>query len=490
MNLASCHVSRRILLFPIVLGLAACATGLPEVQPIDIPRLEQEIAASPDDLGLQVQLGMAQFKDLDYEAARGTLQAAVDAGDASGAALLYLGMAQEELEDWSAARDSYARYLEEGASVEARSQVRKRLSLIARNILRAEAQQALARETEITRTGATTPGSVAVLPMAFNSNNAELEPLIYALSDMMVTDFKLSNALIVLERAQIQTLLDEMALTSSGYAEPGTGARTGRLLRAEHVFQGVLTTLGDNDLQTVADILNVPSASSAGTLTETAVLESLFDMEKQIVIRSIREVLAVELTPAEEQAILDNRISNVLAFIAYGRGLRELDQGNYEAAQSEFALALSLEPGAFPGAQLALSETEALIDATATSTADLAGTAAGTETGLGIVGPPPASTTTDLTALGISDQPVAGTTGGQSSGSVTLNTLRNLAEGVDPTPTAGTLDLGSAGQSQGQTTQQTTNTTRDPVQEGIDTSVTSTTLAVIRIVIMRPGGDQ
>ena len=125
MNLASGPVSRRILVFPVVLGLAACATGLPEVQPIDIPRLEQEIAASPDDLGLQVQLGMAQFKALDYEAARGTLQGAVDAGDDSGAALLYLGMAQEELQDWSAARESYSRYLEEGTSVEARSEVRK-----------------------------------------------------------------------------------------------------------------------------------------------------------------------------------------------------------------------------------------------------------------------------------------------------------------------------------------------------------------------------
>ncbi len=147
---------------------------------------------------------------------------------------------------------------------------------------------------------------------------------------MMTTDFAVSNALVVLERAQIQALLDEMALTSTGYAETTTGARAGRLLRAEHVFQGVLTTLGQDDLQTDADVLNVPNTASAGQLTEAAVLESLFDMEKQIVIRTLREVLAVELTPAEEQAILENRMNNVLAFLAYGRGLREIDHGNYE----------------------------------------------------------------------------------------------------------------------------------------------------------------
>ena len=53
------------------------------------------------------------------------------------------------------------------------------------------------------------------MPMGFNSNRDDLEPLIYALSDMMITDFAFSNALVVLERTQVQTLLDEMAITSS-----------------------------------------------------------------------------------------------------------------------------------------------------------------------------------------------------------------------------------------------------------------------------------
>ncbi|MDH3425021.1 MAG: hypothetical protein OEN00_18620, partial [Gemmatimonadota bacterium] len=56
-------------------GPAACATGLPDVQPADIPRLEQEVSAQPGDTDLQVQLGVAQFRALDYDAARQTLQA-------------------------------------------------------------------------------------------------------------------------------------------------------------------------------------------------------------------------------------------------------------------------------------------------------------------------------------------------------------------------------------------------------------------------------
>jgi len=453
--------------------MSACATSIPRVGPADIPRLQQEVAAEPGNTDLQVQLGMAQFEAGEFEAARTTLQAAVDAGNESGPALLYLGMAHEELEDWSAARDTYDRYLVVGTSSDTREEVRRRLTLIGRNLLRAQAQQALTQEATIAGAAQVTPQSVAVLPLAFNSTRADLEPLIYALSDMMTTDFAVSNALVVLERAAIQALLDEMALTSSGYAEATTGARAGRLLRAEHVFQGVLTTLGENDLQTDADILNVPNTTSAGELTESAALEQLFDMEKQIVIRSIREVLGVELTPAEEQAILENRMDNVLAFLAFGRGLRELDAGNYDAAMTEFELSVQLEPGGFAGRDAAMTEASDLLTASGVTTSDLGGLASTTgEFDIGMIAPPRANTTDDLTINTAANRV----------------TLVGATEAVAPSPTGATLNQGTTAST---TTTTTQSTNRNPVPEssGQDT-VTGAIGAVIRIVISNPGGGE
>jgi len=464
------HPAGRSLCLLVSMGLGACATGLPNVEAVDVPRLEQEVAASPDDTDLQVQLGMAQYKAGSFDAAETTLQGAIDAGNQSGAAFLYLGMVQEERQDWSAARDAYNQYLAVGSSTEAMNEVRKRLTLIGRNLLRVQAQQALAQEAQIAGGADVTPQSVAVLPMAFNSDREDLEPLIYALSDMMTTDFAVSNALVVLERAQIQALLDEMALTSSGYAEPTTGARAGRMLRAEHVFQGVLTTLGDSDLQTDADVLNVPNTSSEGQLTEAAALDELFDMEKQIVIRTIREVLGVALTPAEEQAILENRMSNVLAFLAYGRGLRDLDQGDYEGAQAEFELSVQLEPGGFASRTVAMGEVANLLDAGSMTTADLGGLAGTTgELGLGAFGPPTASVTADLGSTALS------------------GTLEHVTQSVAPRPTAGTLDKGPTDTSD---SSGDTSTTRDPVQEaGGAETLPGTVDAQVTIVIQRPGAE-
>ncbi len=193
-------------------AFSGCAYGIPEVSPADIPRLTEEISADPENTDLQVQLGMAQFKAQDFDASLATLQGAVDAGNESGPALLYLGMVQEEFENWSAARDAYGRYLDVGRSEPLKQDLRRRLQLIGQNVLKQQARQALTQEASLTATQVT-PRSVAIFPFAFNSDRAELEPLIYALSDMMVTDFAVSNALVVLERAQVQSLLDEMALT-------------------------------------------------------------------------------------------------------------------------------------------------------------------------------------------------------------------------------------------------------------------------------------
>ena len=453
-------------------AISACAHGIPEVSPADIPAIQSRITDDPENTDLQVQLGMAQFKSEDYARSLATLQGAIDAGNETGAAYLYLGMSQEQLENWSGARDAYSTYLEVGRSDPLKEELRKRLELIAQNLLKERAQQALSQESRLS-SEPPTPRSLAVLPFAFNSDREDLQPLIFALSDMMITDFAVSNALTVLERSQIQSLLDEMALTEAGYAEPTTGARAGRILRAEHVVQGVLTPLGQESLRLDTDILNIARATSAGTVSSEDELQNLFDMEKDLVFRTLRDVLNVELTPAEEQQIRENRAQNILAFLAYGRGLRERDRGNYDGAVAAFLQAQQLDPGFGPAAT-ALSETSDIASAAGTGTTSLGQTAATTgETGTRNVAPPPA------TGVGAN---VGGT--GPATAS-TSGTLSGVSDGVNPNPTSGTLDLGSTTSGkEGASTDK-----RDPVQESQgQEGVTKTAKAEIRIVIKRPGG--
>ena len=442
MRYASLSGPRTFLAASLFLVLSGCAFSISEASPADIPRLEQMLEADPENTDIHVQLGMAHFKGEDFETSRAALQAAVDGGNESGPALLYLGLVQEEFEEWSAARDAYSQYLDVGRSEQLKEVVSRQLTLVAQNVLQEEAQATLAAESQLADTEVT-PRSIAVFPFRYNSSNPDFEPLIYALADMMTTDFAVSNALIVLERAQIQSLLDEMALTQAGYAETGTGARAGRMLRVEHVVQGVLTTVGQDAIQVDTDVLSVPDAASVGTESASDELVNLFDLEKDLVFRIIRDRLGVQLTPAEEQAILDNRTDNVLAFLAYGRGLREKDNGNYAAAQAEFQQAEQLDPGFTAAADEAV-ETGEIATAETTTTAQIATTAASSgETGSsGAVAAPTTTTTGAADPAGTSDGGAQANTGATVDAGTTSQTLAGASQAVNPGPTT-TIDLGS-----------------------------------------------
>ncbi len=446
-------------------ALSACAYRIPKVNPSEIPHLRQEITANPQNTDLQVRLGMAQYEAQAYDSALTSLQGAIHAGNQSGAAYLYLGLTQEHFKHWAKARDAYNKYLSVGTSKPVKQELRKRLELIAQNVLKEQARQALAQEAQLS-SEPPTPHSLAVLPFRFNSDRKDLEPLVYALSDMMITDFSISDALTVLERAKIQTLLNEMALTQAGYADPSTGARAGRLLQAQDVVQGVITTVGKDNLRLDTDVLSTTSASSVGRESVQDPVKKLFDMEKELVFRTLRDVLHIELTPAEEQKIRNNRADNILAFLAYGRGLRDRDQGNYAAALEQFREAERLDPG-FGAAGDAANSTHDMEQASGTGTSQITKVA----TGGGTVGP----------ATGA-------VTGGAGGENTMTQTLAGADAAVNPTPTSATIDLGST-QSAGKTSStQNTDNRNDPTQEASGTEGPTNTTSEIHIVIKSPGG--
>lgn len=456
----------RLPLFPAVrlaaitvasLASAGCLHRLPDASPADIPALRAQLEAQPGDPGSSTRLGIALYKNAQYQEAVAVLGPAVQAGEPTGAASLYLGLSNEELGNWDAARDAYNGYLDAGRYDPVKDRLRGRLALIGRRELQEQSRAALAQEAQLS-TQAPTVRSVAVFPFRLVSDNAELEPLQVALADMMITDLELSGGLTVLERTQVQSLIDEMALTEAGYVDGASGTRAGHLLRAEHVVQGALTTLGSEQIRFDADVLNTQRGSSAGNVTNEQRLATLFDMEKAVVFQ-VLGILGVELTPAEREQINQNRAENLLAFLAYGRGLEAMDRGDYASAAQFFNQSIQLDPGFQPARSLG-GQADQLGDAAGSTTGDVASAASASGTLSAPPDAPPPGRATDV--------------GG---------TLASVEQNVNPSPTAGTIDLGSTNGSGDPQTQQ-----RDPVQEsqGSD-GVSKTSSAKVVIQIKRPG---
>lgn len=360
--------------WPLALALfaSACASAGMNARPEDIPALEQRVADKPNDADAAATLGVAYYNAKRYEDARTSLNKAIAAGSNTGATYLYLGLANEELKDWAAARSAYEKYVEVGADGDVKDQIRGRLALVARQQLKADAKLVLEREQQLTDEPPT-PRTVAVMPFNMVGTSEELAPLQTALTDMIITDLSVSPAIISIERVKMNAMIDEMLLAQAGLVESNTGVRVGRLLKAEHVVQGQLAQSGDQQLRADATVLNTVRRESAGTFGQTQALAAIFDLEKQLVF-SIFDAVGVTLTASEREKINENRTGNLLAFLAYGRGLNELDRGNYQEASTFFRQASQLDPS-FAPAQTQQTEAAELQAAEQSSTADVAAVA-------------------------------------------------------------------------------------------------------------------
>ncbi|HEX6589982.1 MAG TPA: CsgG/HfaB family protein, partial [Longimicrobiales bacterium] len=249
---------------------------------------------------------------------------------------------------------------------EVKDDVRARIPVLRREQMLAAARNALAREAELTRQ-APAPRTIAVFPFVYAGTDGSLAPLSRALADMLTTDLSQTDRLSVLERAQVQALLDEMQLAESGLVDEATAARAGHLLAAGTVVQGRVDMPEEGAVRLEA--LAVPVAAAVTDVAPTVAqdaLSRLFDAEKALVL-GLFDDMGIELTEAERVAVNRRPTESLQALLAYGRGLQAMDAGNFEAAATAFETAAALDPSFATAIDRAESATRAA-EAEGTST--------------------------------------------------------------------------------------------------------------------------
>lgn len=374
-----------------LLGCAGCAGalgGVPSPSTGEIPALEEALDRAPGDVPTMVRLGAAYRASGQTERARTLLEEAYEAAPRHGGAVLLLGLTLEDLQEPALARGLYESYIAVGKASPLRSRIERRLPLLARRELQAAVRLAVANEARIAAVGPQ-PRTLAVFPFHLVGVDAELEPLSHAMAEMLLTDLSQTDRLTVLERTRVQLLLDELQLAESGAVDVATAARSGRLLGAERLVQGSLTGSSETEIRLDAALVNAWTVDVAGAgnngyaaaspqsvvrISESDAMQRLFDLEKRLALR-LYEAMGVELTPAERERVNRRPTENLQAILAYGRGLRAADAGDFDTAALHFREAAALDPD-FSAAQLRAEEAEAMAAATRESTDDLAAAAA------------------------------------------------------------------------------------------------------------------
>lgn len=327
----------------LVSALAGCAGHAPSPTPAPaISALEAERAAHPTDQETLFRLGRAYYDAREFNRARDVFRGALALAP-SFRARVYLGLSWEGLDQPDSARAAYTAAAALARTGRERDELAARAAALSRQALLANARLAVANEA---RLGAApgSPNTIAVLPWQYAGANADLRPLGRGIAQLLVTDLSRIGSLRLLERAQAQALLDELALGRTGRVDSATAARSGRLLRAGRVVQGALTQLPAGDqLRMDADVVNAGTAAIVATGSATDRLQQLFAMEKTVLFELLRR-MGITPTPAEQRALSERPTADLQAFLAYSRGLAAEDRGDFSRAAREFRDAVRRDP--------------------------------------------------------------------------------------------------------------------------------------------------
>lgn len=319
----------------LAVGVAGCASGSRVVPPSEIPALRATWEANPGDAEtaqlLAASLAAADQCDLATEVA-----ASVTPDANRSWPVLVEGRCLEADGALEEAIAGYEAYLTSYGEGDGAAQVRGRL-LIARE----QAAVSRVRGVDPATLGPGGDDVVAVLPLRVIGPES-YGALGRGLAAQINSDLLLLDRFRMVERMELQAILDELQLAQSPYADSTTTPAFGRLVQAGNLVTGTVQAPVEETVGLRADVV-----TSTGELTQTpartAPANQLLALEKEVVFE-IAGLLGYTVSQAERTRIMENGTRNLQAFLAYSEGLELADQGFYGAAAASFAEAQRIDP--------------------------------------------------------------------------------------------------------------------------------------------------
>lgn len=203
-----------------------------------------------------------------------------------------------------------------------------------------------------------------VAVMYFNNGavgqQAEFEPLSKGLADMLITQLAANTGIRVVERDQLQQLLQEQNLAKDGRVDAQTAVAVGKVLGARHMIFGGFVTDGRGNMQIHARSVNVETSRIEHTESVSGKTEHFMELVSTLADRLNRGLKLPDVPRAAREASTERarKLPFQMAML-YARGITEKDAGNTDRAVEYFRRVVD----AFPDYEPAQRELTKLADA-------------------------------------------------------------------------------------------------------------------------------
>ena len=206
----------------------------------------------------------------------------------------------------------------------------------------------------------TRPG-IAIFPFAnggsYGQSKEDFDALERGIAGMMISELAQNPAARVVEREQVQKLLDEQNLGAQGRVDPQTAAKVGKLVGARYVILGNFIDFY-GDFRVDVRLVNTETSEIVKTESDRQQREHLFEIIRNVAARLMKDANLPALQRAASNEQRMNRQIPTEALTFYSRGLLYSDRGQKDKAVEMLTRATELFPE-YTEAQQALQRVKA-----------------------------------------------------------------------------------------------------------------------------------
>jgi len=191
----------------------------------------------------------------------------------------------------------------------------------------------------------TRPG-IAVLPFnnggSYGQGKEDFDALERGIAGMMISELSQNPAARVVERQEIQRLLDEQNLSAQGRVDPQTAAKVGKLVGARYTVLGTFIDFY-GDFRVDVRLVNTETGEIVKTESERMQRDHMFDIIRNIAARLMKDANL----PALQRQASDQRMGRQVpteALTYYSRALLYSDHGQKDKAVEMFNRAIAIFP--------------------------------------------------------------------------------------------------------------------------------------------------
>ena len=191
----------------------------------------------------------------------------------------------------------------------------------------------------------TRPG-IAVLPFdnggSYGQGKEDFAALEKGIAGMLISELAQNPAARVVERDEIQKLVEEQNLGASGRVDPQTAAKIGKLVGARYVVLGTFIDFY-GDFRVDVRLVNVETSEIVKVESNRAQREHLYDIIRTVATQLMKDAnLPALARPASDQRMSRQVPTEALTF--YSRALLYQDRGERDKAVEMYQRAIAVFP--------------------------------------------------------------------------------------------------------------------------------------------------